>query len=124
MVTKPPPSEVTPAIAGSDELYPLPTASSISKVAQNTYTISATERLGKVFITGASTVPVGKWDFVALYDVPPGENPNADYLSYFYLTTKGWLLTDSAWGAGYYVAYGSWDYRSSRYVKVAEAGPT
>lgn len=114
----------------ADKFFPAETdASPISTSATITVTCGATEHLGNVKITGTCEPVSPDYIQVCLYANKFPDNPNHDYLSYFYINNKGdgkgptSKQTSQPWGSGYYVGVsckdqnGDWQY-------ICKVGPT
>jgi hypothetical protein len=126
MMTKPAPNLATPEFIASEDakFSDAAGANPVSNDVNHNYSCSATENLGKVQIQGKTTGPVGRFDFVALYDKPVPSDPNSGYLDYFYVSNATSKQTSSSFGSGFYVAYVAYNYATGKYQTVVSAGPT
>ncbi|PKH52531.1 hypothetical protein CXF68_18315 [Tenacibaculum sp. Bg11-29] len=93
----------------------------------NTYTISIDlfQEFGSVQIRWRNNGPIGKFDFVALYEGYVPSDPNTGYSNWQWVTdSQGTFNTEKQYGSNWTAAYVAWDFELGKYVVVTKVGPT
>lgn len=77
---------------GKSDLTTPPVENSVDK----RFTAGLNQHLGRVNLRGDTTGPVGRYDWVALYNKQPPSDPNSGYVDWFWVTDKTSMLTNRA----------------------------